>query len=117
RSANAKKKEDWPWYWFQAHRRERCDGIVLILSTDPAVTRWAKRVVARWRRSPVKLIVVDGACVPAHWSEEEVHANLPAAVLALVLRGHTLQDLHLPDLIWNELKQRRKTGGFDLNAF
>ena len=60
-SINPKKAEDWPWYWMQAHRRERCDGLLIILATKRSVYRWAADIAEAWRNSPMQMLVFRSA--------------------------------------------------------
>lgn len=114
---NPKKIEDWPWYWMQAFRRERCDGLLVVLTTKRSVRNWAQSIARRWESSPMNFVVLGGDDLEDDWTDERMRADLPGAVMALLLRENDDDFLIFVRRLWREVRHQQNLGRIDQSTF
>lgn len=116
-SINSKKAEDWPWYRMQASRRERCDGLVVVLATTRPVRIWAQNIAQQWEGSPMQLVVLGGDDLSEDWTTERIRTDLPGAVMTLILGAGDDAPSSFIRPLWREVLRQRTAGRIDQSTF
>jgi len=113
----ASKRKAWNSYVAHLYERFECPVVVIVVTTNQAVARWARQPIESSLGASWTPIALGPREMPLDWSEEDVANNLSLAALCAAVHRQKKDAEPLYDLLLGEVHRRAAGGQIDSNEF